>query len=223
MPKTTSDRADVRDMLVVHNAFRQAYEKAPDLVRDVAPGDTGRAKTVADHLQLIEDFLHLHHKGEDELLWPKLVERAPSELSPTLHLLEEQHVEIDKLMSEISSLLTTWRGDANTADGEKLAHSLGLLGSKLEDHLKLEEEEVLTQVDQYLTAKEWHQLGDHAINGLPKSKLPIVFGMLAELAEPAVVTLMLSSAPLVPRLIMPLLGPRAYAKHAKRVYGTSAR
>jgi iron-sulfur cluster repair protein YtfE (RIC family) len=121
MPQTTSDRADVRDMLVVHEAFRQAYDKAPALVRNVAPGDTARAKIVADHLQLIEDFLHLHHKGEDDLLWPKLFERAPAELNPTLQLLEEQHVEIDKLMSEISSLLTTWRHDANPADGEKLA------------------------------------------------------------------------------------------------------
>jgi hemerythrin-like domain-containing protein len=220
MPNKTPDRADIRDMLVVHQAFRDAYERAPGLVRTVAPGDAARAKIVADHLQLIEQFLHLHHKGEDELLWPKLVERAPAELTPTLELLEAQHSEIDLLLTESSSLLAAWRTDANAADGDKLADSLSRLGTRLGEHLAIEEKDILPQVDQYMTAKEWHQLGDHAINGLPKNKLPVIFGMLAQLAEPAVVTLMLSTAPLVPRLIMPLLGPRAYAAHAKRVYGT---
>lgn len=57
---------------------------------------------------------------------------------------------------------------------------------------------MLPIVDQYVTAAEWHELGDHAINGLPKKKLPIIFGMLAFLAEPAVVSLMLSTAPWCP-------------------------
>jgi hypothetical protein len=50
----------------------------------------------------------------------------------------------------------------------------------------------------------------------------VIIDDFAQLAEPDVVTLMLSTAPLVPRLIMPVLGPRAYASHAKRVYGTTA-
>jgi hemerythrin-like domain-containing protein len=222
MPHGHASTADIRDMLVVHQAFRNTYDRTPGLVSDVAPGDVKRAKVVADHIQLIEKFLHLHHKGEDELLWPKLQERAPAELEPTLRLMEEQHVQIDKLLTETAGLLASWRRDANADDRDRLAESLTVLGTELAAHLAIEEEKVLPLAEKYVTAKEWHQLGDHAINGLPKSKLPIVFGMLAQLAEPDVVTLMLSTAPLVPRLIMPVLGPRAYASHAKRVYGTTA-
>ena len=40
---TTSNLADVRDMLVVHQAFRNAYERMPGLVREVVPGDVARA------------------------------------------------------------------------------------------------------------------------------------------------------------------------------------
>jgi hypothetical protein len=103
--------------------------------------------------------------------------------------------------------------------GEELADCLERLGALLTEHLAIEEKDVLPIVPEYVTAKEWHQLGDHAINALPKNKLPIVFGMLASLAEPEVVKLMLSTAPLVPRLIMPVVGPKAYARHARRVYG----
>lgn len=90
-----------------------------------------------------------------------------------------------------------WRRDAD-ATPEKLAESLARLGAGLTAHLAIEEEKVLPLAEKYLTAQEWHRLGDHAINGLPKTKLPIVFGMLAQLAEPDVVTLMLSTAPNLP-------------------------
>jgi hemerythrin-like domain-containing protein len=208
-------------MLVVHEAFRQTYRRMPELVMTVAPGDVRRAGIVADHIQLIEEFLHLHHKGEDDLLWPKLLDRAGDRLASAVALLEGQHEEVASLMADVSTQLDVWRKDPSGAHGTELADSLKRLGTQLAEHLAIEERDVLPLVAEYVTAKEWHELGDHAINGLPKSKLPIVFGMLASLAEPEVVTLMLSSAPLVPRLIMPLIGPRAYARHVRRVYEPS--
>ncbi|WP_431964216.1 hemerythrin domain-containing protein [Actinacidiphila sp. bgisy160] len=213
------DRADIRDMLVVHEAFRRAYGRMPGLVLTVTPGDTARAAVVADHIQMIEEFLHLHHKGEDVLLWPKLAARAPHDLFPALELMDKHHEQIDGLLAECSSSLARWRRNAGASDRDELARALRALAEALTEHLAVEEAEVLPIVDQYVTAAEWHELGDHAINGLPKKKLPIIFGMLASLAEPAVVTLMLSTAPLVPRIIMPVLGPRAFASHARKVYG----
>ncbi|GGT38420.1 hemerythrin domain-containing protein [Streptomyces chromofuscus] len=73
-------------MLVVHEAFRRAYSRMPGLVLAVTPGDTARAAVVADHVQMIEEFLHLHHKGEDVLLWPKLAARATHDPLPALEL-----------------------------------------------------------------------------------------------------------------------------------------
>ncbi|MFE9629294.1 hemerythrin domain-containing protein [Streptomyces sp. NPDC006527] len=209
-------------MLVVHEAFRQSYARLPGLVREVSPGDVERAAVVAEHAQLIEEFLHLHHKGEDELLWPKLLERAGDRLGDVVALLESQHEEIAELLVETAKRLALWRAQPAKDSGERLADSLERLGGLLTEHLSIEEKDVLPIVPEYVTAKEWHELGDHAINALPKSKLPIVFGMLASYADPDVVKLMLSTAPLVPRLIMPVLGPRAYARHARKVYGAAA-
>ncbi|MFE0456974.1 hemerythrin domain-containing protein [Streptomyces sp. NPDC058914] len=222
MPHATTDRADVRDMLVVHEAFRQSYSRLPALIKSVEAGDVERAAVVADHAQLIEEFLHLHHKGEDELLWPKLLERASDRLGDTVALLESQHAEIAALLAESAQRLAIWRERPSKESGERLADSLERLGSLLTDHLGIEEKDVLPIVPEYVTAKEWHELGDHAINALPKSKLPVVFGMLASLADAEVVKLMLSTAPLVPRLIMPVVGPKAYARHARKVYGSAA-
>ncbi|CAM5360273.1 hemerythrin domain-containing protein [Streptomyces canarius] len=173
---------------------------------------------VADHAQLIEDFLHLHHMGEDELLWPKLLERGGDRLGETVNLLESQHVEIAALLTESSQRLAIWRDQPTKENGEPLARSLERLGALLTEHLGIEEKDVLPIVPEYVTAKEWHALGDHAINALPKNKLPVIFGMLASLADAEVVKLMLSTAPLVPRLLMPVLGPKAYARYARKVF-----
>ncbi|MFH9090416.1 hemerythrin domain-containing protein [Streptomyces sp. NPDC017673] len=218
MPHSPNDRADVRDMLVVHEAFRLNYSRLPGMVRAVTSGDAERAAVVADHAQLIEDFLHLHHMGEDELLWPKLLERAGDRLGETVNLLESQHVEIAALLTETSQRLAIWRDQPTKEHGEQLARSLERLGAQLTEHLGIEEKDVLPIVPEYVTAKEWHELGDHAINALPKNKLPVVFGMLASLADAEVVKLMLSTAPLVPRLLMPVLGPKAYTRYARKVF-----
>lgn len=222
MSHASTAPADVRDMLVVHEAFRQSYARLPELVRQARPGDVARAAVVADHAHLIEEFLHLHHKGEDELLWPKLLERAGDRLGKAVELLERQHVEIAALLEESAQRLAVWRARPTQEAGEELAGSLERLGTLLTEHLGIEEKDVLPVVPEYVTAQEWHQLGDHAINALPKNKLPIVFGMLASLADAEVVELMLSTAPLIPRLIMPVLGPRAYARHVRKVYGAAA-
>ena len=53
----------------------------------------------------------------------------------------------------------------------------------------------------------------------PEVQLPLVFGMFAREGDPEVLRLMLREAPLLPRMLMPKLGPRAYAKVARQVYG----
>jgi hypothetical protein len=55
-----------------------------------------------------------------------------------------------------------------------------------------------------------------------KSKLPMIFGMIMKDADPEVIRGMLANAPLVPRLMLPFVGPRAYARYARRIHGAAA-
>src|SRR5689334_20924962 len=75
MTTDTQTLTDVHDMVVVHKAFRRELRLIPELVRAVPAGDTTRAAVVAGHARLVLQGLHLHHTGEDELLWPKLLQR----------------------------------------------------------------------------------------------------------------------------------------------------
>src|SRR5690349_4204126 len=91
---------DVHDMVVVHRAFRRELRLLPELVRAVEPGNTARATVVADHARMILTGLHLHHSSEDDLLWPKLLERCPPDAA-LVHRMEEQHERVEQALDRL--------------------------------------------------------------------------------------------------------------------------
>ena len=81
---------DVRDMAIVHRTFRKGYEEPAQLVRAAPVPSPGRVTFMADHIDFGLAALHIHHEGEDELLYPKLIERAP-EQAPMTEQVEHEH------------------------------------------------------------------------------------------------------------------------------------
>ncbi|MDT5135022.1 MAG: hypothetical protein QOE41_4333, partial [Mycobacterium sp.] len=127
MTASTTECVDTRDMIVVHTAFRREFCLAPGLVCDTPVGDVSRASLVAAHLELINGFLHLHHTGEDRLVWPKLLDRVPKELAPAVTLMQTQHERIHDLIESAEVLLLRWRNRAEAAERDELADVLDQL------------------------------------------------------------------------------------------------
>ncbi|MFC7382027.1 hemerythrin domain-containing protein [Sphaerisporangium rhizosphaerae] len=221
MTSVEGPMADVRDMYMAHISLRREFGLAPALVRGVTAGDKARCETVSDHLGLLCTILHAHHGGEDALLWPKLLERGSTEVAPVVHRMESQHEVIDRTNEEVMAGLTAWRREASAHDREVLASALDRLDAALVEHMALEEKHILPLAEKYVTASEWQELGKHSMEDLPKKRLPLAFGMAMYEGDPQVIKNVLAEAPLVARLLMPIMAPRAYASHAKRVYGTT--
>ncbi|HXT44533.1 MAG TPA: ester cyclase [Pseudonocardiaceae bacterium] len=217
---STTEGADTRDMIVVHTALRREFRLAPGLVRGTPAGDVPRASTVAGHLELMNGFLRLHHAGEDRLLWPKLIDRAPTELAGIVTLMRRQHEQIHELIASAQALVPRWRSTADAAQRDELADALEQLNVVLDEHLGAEEQHILPLAARWLSASEWHQLGEQAMAELPRNTLPLLFGMFMYEGDPEVISSMLAHAPLLPRLLMPVLGPRAYARYARRLHRT---
>jgi hypothetical protein len=70
-----------------------------------------------------------------------------------------------------------------------------------------------------VTAAEWAHMGQHGMSNFPKRLLPSAFGMLMYEGDPAVTRRTLSNAPLPARLLIPIIAPCAFSRHAWRVYG----
>jgi iron-sulfur cluster repair protein YtfE (RIC family) len=212
--------ADVRDMYTVHIVFRREFGQLPSLVRAVPDGDTARAELLAGHVQLLCGMLHSHHSGEDELLWPKLLDRGSDEIAPLVHTMESQHEAVDKAITDLDAALVSWRGTASSADRETLADALERLYGPLVEHLNMEEEHILPLAAKYVTAPEWEQLGQHSMASLPKNRLPLLFGMAMYEGDPEVIQGIVATMPLAPRLLIPILAPRLFGSYAKRIHGT---
>jgi hemerythrin-like domain-containing protein len=209
---------EVHDMVVVHRAFRREFRLVPDLLRAVAAGDLRRAAVIADHIRLTLTGLHYHHIGEDDLLWPLLLERA----SPSADLIarmEAQHGVVDSLITQIEPALARWEVEARPAVGEELATLLERLATALFEHLDEEERAILPLAARHLSQEEWAALGQAGVAKMTTAQLPIMFGMVIEDATPEERKEMLGDLPLPVRLLLRTWGARTYRRYINRVRG----
>jgi hypothetical protein len=174
---------------------------------------------IGAHAKLVCLVLHLHHEGEDLLLWPKLHERGGAAAEAIVPTMEAQHHAIEEAHGRAMALLPRWR--AGGRGGAELADEFELLRVALIEHMALEEKELLPLAQKHITADEWKLLGEHGLAAAPKKTLPLGFGMLMYEGDPEVIKAVLAEAPLPARLLMPLIAPRLYARHAKRVHRTT--
>ncbi|MEU8328975.1 hemerythrin domain-containing protein [Micromonospora sp. NPDC048839] len=212
-------RADVRDMYMAHTVFRREFGLLPQLVRDVRPGDVGRAEVVGAHAEMLCHTLHLHHEGEDLLLWPRLLERGGAEAAAIVPTMEAQHHAIEDAHAAVVALLPGWRRTGH--GGDHLADAFEHLRTALIEHMAMEESAILPLAERHVTAAEWMELGEHGMARTPKKRLPLAFGLAMYEGDPEVIKAVLAHAPLPARLLMPIIAPRLFAAHAKRVHGTA--
>ena len=203
------DKPDTQEMVVVHRVFRREFRLAPQIVRQVADGDVGRAGVVVAHLTEMGTMLHHHHSGEDELVWPRLNERA--HLSAELvSRMEEQHDQIGLLMQRVDELLPRWAASASATVRDELEAVLTELSPALEAHLDEEEREVLPMIQQHLTRQEWDELGERGRAGIPKPRMLVVLGHILEDTSAQERKTFLGQAPPPARLLYRLVGQRKF-------------
>lgn len=211
---------DVRDMLLVHTALLREFRLAPAAVARVPAGARRRAAAVERHLGLLCDLLHHHHAGEDELLWPPLRARLSPAAVALLEEAEAQHAGIERALHDVVAARRAWADGVEVASRDVLVAALQALHGLLAEHLDAEERTLLPLAAALLTEGEWRAVGETAAASIPKSALPLVFGMFAYEGDPEVVAGMLHAAPALPRLVVPRIAPRLYARRAAQVHGT---
>jgi hemerythrin-like domain-containing protein len=212
----TADRPWVHEMVIIHRAFRRETRLLPGLVREVADGDVERARTLAEVLRLVLAGLEMHHTGEDAVLWPALLERAaPS--TGLVETMQAQHHGIEDHLERVGHLLPAWAAAPTRARSAELADVLDRFATDLAEHLDLEEREILPLCLRYVTVAEWDSLGQHGMDTMTRSQLPLLFGAILEECTPEERQVMLAKLPLPARVLVRTLGARQYRRFVSRV------
>jgi hypothetical protein len=179
MVAKNEQKTEVSDMAEVHEAFRRGFGDSRSQLAFIDDGDSERAAFFADYMSEVLWFLHAHHEGEDELLYPRLVERVPSE-SALWARMDEQHSGVESRLDSANEAATNYRVSASKSDADALAGECEALWDALGPHLAQEEAEVLPIAADYITPEEWGQLPQHALMHYTGARMWLVFGLATE-------------------------------------------
>ena len=204
---------DVRDMAIVHRTFRAGYAESAQLVRAAPVPSPARVALMADHIDFTVETLHIHHEGEDELLYPKLIERAP-EQAPMTEEIEHEHELVRSALEKASAACADWRTQPSAATGDALAEALEHLNSVAQPHLDDEEEKIVPLAAVTLTQQEWDAIGAHAVAQIPRDKQAIAFGMILDPLDDTERMYMKRVLPRPVRILYPILIQRPWKKYA---------
>jgi hypothetical protein len=168
---------DTSDMRALHAVFRKSLAAAPGLIGGAPADDTGRSAIVGTYYDNVLRLLHAHHGGEDELIWPKLLERCPDE-TELVSEVAAQHQAVSSLMDLTMAQLQQWAGSASESDGAAVAGSLRQLNEQLVTHLDAEEAMILPLCDRYITPQEWAELPQHGMKHFDGDKPWLIMGLI---------------------------------------------
>ena len=201
----------------IHRFFLWAYDEAPGLVRSTETGDTARAAYVGEVLGNFDRALHIHHEGEDLLMYPQLAGRAPG---CALHVAQmlDQHRQVAQRLEPIEPLRHRWMETAGEAAGNELAEHYEDLSALLKVHLRREVTEVMPAVDRVLSEKEMSAVGQHGIGQFDRKFLVGYLGMVLATNPPEDRVELFQAIPAPVRLAYRLVGRRMYRRQYSALF-----
>jgi Hemerythrin HHE cation binding domain len=183
---------DTSDMAAVHRVFRSSLASGSDFVGSAA-GDDARRALIANYYDNVVAFLHAHHEGEDELVYPLLLERVPDRRD-VLELGLRQHVDVLPLMDAVATGIDGWRAEGDS-QAQAMLGALQALDDALTPHLDYEEDEVVPLAAEHLTMQEWGALPGHALRTFTGDKVWLIMGLIRENFTPDQRDAMLENMP----------------------------
>jgi hemerythrin-like domain-containing protein len=198
IPATATDLPDLTSYRSVHHAIRSTAHRLASIAPAVGPSDTVRVDAIRRYWDGYTGEIVGHHTLEDDVFFPALAERSAAMRDLTERLDADHHL-LDELMDETTATIA--RFDRAGAP-ERATHLLEHIASHMNEHLDLEDEQVLPLFELHFGAAEYLVLEEQAIKslGVGKQALFTVPFLVDSTEEPAR-SQMLGSAPMPMRLL----------------------
>ena len=170
---------DTSDMYAVHHVFRKTFGSAGELLGGVSQDDADRRELVGNFYDNVIRFLHVHHDGEEELIWPQLKERCPDKDAELIRS-AEQHQAVVTLMEVASGTMEQWSQSGSAEDQVAAATAVAALDAALSPHLDEEEAVILPLCSRHISPEEWGQLPGHGLGHFDGDKVWLILGLIRE-------------------------------------------
>jgi len=183
-------------MSAAHAAFRRDLEAMAKVATPANLRNPARHASILAGWQIFKNQLLIHHRHEDDFLWPRMRERlARSEAAiSTLDEMEAEHELIDPLLAAAE-------GAFDHPDDHDVAGIIDELGTKLGHHLGHEEREAMPLITESISDKEWRQVVSSIRKATPISSAAEFMPWLTDQTSETETKRILSILPAPARLI----------------------
>lgn len=171
--RTPEAPADTRMMGIVHQALKRDLLRTRQVLT-ATPSPQGRQRlALGRHVTWMIDFLHAHHSGEDEGLWPLVRRRNPA-AAELLGSLEADHARIAPAAEAVATAARQYTTTTTDPPRIALVEALDVLIDVLIPHLDREVAEAMPVVAASITNREWDAV-EQEFNIKPKSTRELAF------------------------------------------------
>ena len=176
---------DMSMMYLMHHAFRRDLAAFARGVPRTPLSDAPTWRALLRRWEVFAEVLHHHHHGEDTWLWPALMERADATEQETLRAMEDEHEEIDPLLTTcLAGLRVLATGDGTADARAALAVRVTAARESLGRHLAHEEHDAMRILQRHITPDEFEAIHAHFVEELePRQLLALVPWALHEVPE----------------------------------------
>src|SRR5690349_12324541 len=137
--------ADTRMMGIVHGALCRDLLRTRDALATPPYPQGRRRRALGEHVVWMMEYLHAHHTGEDEGLWPLVRERNPA-AGALLDSLEAEHRRIGPAAAALTAAGQRYAQTADDQPRKELISALDELTAVLFPHLDREVAEAMPVV-----------------------------------------------------------------------------
>ncbi len=165
-------------MFAVHRALLESLGAAPTYVAR-AGDDSIRVEAVGSFYENLLEFVHVHHSGEDELIYPLLEERCRDH-DAEIQRVNRQHRLLDEPMDAGRSVVAAWRTSPSPEGAKAVVDAMASIDQTLRPHLADEEMTVVPLCSIWLSPEEWGRLPGHALQTFRADKPWLALGLVFE-------------------------------------------
>lgn len=219
MTRLPNPPADTRMMGIVHDALRRDLGRAIGVLSTTPCPERAQRLAIGAHVVWMMGFLHAHHHGEDEGLWPLVRDRDPL-ATPLLEAMQADHARVASLLAACETAARDYASGTSDDARVALLGALERLCEVLLPHLQREEDEAMPLVSVTITDAEWRAV-DQQYFIEPKSLAQLGFEghWLLDGLEPERSQVVVHQVPPIPRLVLVHGFRRRYRQRATACWG----
>lgn len=202
---------------LIHDSLRRDLERLRHTASEPVPGRE-RREAVARRVDWLVDFLHLHHAGEDEAIWPRALRKQPG-LASLAQEMDAEHEALESAASRLRQAAAVYAAEGSPASRSTLAGAVDEVRAACLPHLEHEERVAVPQLVEVLDKADWVAVDKYYRKGVRLRQLGSITAWLLDDIDPRQVPPLRAE---LTRPLMAFLGWRygdAYAREAELAWG----